>query len=52
MGEVPELLLKKLEISDHWITQMKFTAYLPTKAVIIENLLEKMTFAWYEIRET
>lgn len=51
MGEETELLLKKLGISDHWITQMKYTAYLPAKAVLIEELLDRMRLAWYEQRE-
>ena len=51
MGEASELLLKKLGISDHWITQMKYTAYLPAKAALIEELLDRMRLAWYEQRE-
>ncbi len=51
MGEASELLLKELGISDHWITQMKYTAYLPAKAALIEELLDRMRLAWYEQRE-
>ena len=46
-----ERLLKELGISEHWITQMKHTRYLPAKAEIIGSLLRKMQLAWYELRE-
>ena len=47
-----EQLLKKLDVSEQWITQMKYTGYLPAKSEIIGKLVEKMTLAWYKIRAT
>lgn len=46
-----ETLLRELGISDYWITQMKQTFYLPSKAMIIERLLDDMELAWYQLRE-
>ena len=51
MDEGTETLLRELGISDFWITQMKQTFYLSSKAMIIERLLDDMELAWYQLRE-
>ena len=51
MDEGTETLLRELGISDFWITQMKETFYLSSKAMIIERLLDDMELAWYQLIE-
>ena len=51
MDEGTETLLRELGISDFWITQMKETFYLPSKAMIIDRLLDDMELAWYQLIE-
>lgn len=51
MDEGTETLLRDLGISDYWITQMKHTGYLLPKAKIIEQLLDDMELAWYQLRK-
>ena len=52
MDPETEQLLRDLEISEHWIEQIKHTSYLPCKADLISMLLDEMRFTWYEQQDT
>ncbi len=49
MSPETEKCLQELGISDHWITQMKHTYYLKSRAELVAMLLDELTLAWYEI---
>ncbi len=51
MDQDVEQVLRDLEISDHWITQMKETCFLRGKSDLIIHLLDIMRLTWYELRE-
>lgn len=51
MDQATETLLRDLGISEHWISQMKHTAYLPPRARVIDLLIDRMELAWYELKE-
>lgn len=44
-----ERVLHEMEIPDAWIQQMKETYYLPSKANLIQMLLDEMKITWYEL---
>ncbi len=50
MDPETELLLREIGISEQWITQMKYTWYLPPKADLMNGLLDEMKLAWYELQ--
>jgi hypothetical protein len=51
MDQDTEQVLRELGISDHWITQMKETRYLPGKSDLINYLLDRMLLTWFELQE-
>ena len=41
-------ILRELGVSEHWITQMGRTCYLPPKADVIQTLLDELKCVWWE----
>ncbi len=46
-----ERILQEAEVPECWITQMRYTLYLPPKADVIHTLMDQLELAWYELLE-
>lgn len=51
MSHGMEQLLRDFGISDHWITQIKYTYYLRPKASLINDTLDDLYYVWYRMQD-
>lgn len=52
MSEETEQMLKDLGISQHWLEQINCTWHLSPKARLVNEILDDLTFVWYQMQES